>query len=240
MARSSWRAVGERRWPPAGSSRPDSTAQAELAPGTLVLLYTDGLIERPGEALDEGFDRLKATAAECAHLAVDDVCAELLRRMAPPGGYRDDVVVLALRPCHSGPHSFTIVVPAGETEVPVVRDRLHAWLTALTNPAVDPSRAQDILLAVGEAVTNGIEHGSHCDPRRTVSLEAFIRDTTISVTVADSGRWSGDSSASLRSDRRGRGLTLMSGLADRVDTVRDRWGTRVTMLFDHAVAGSKS
>jgi hypothetical protein len=29
----------------------------------------------------------------------------------------------------------------------------------------------------------------------------------------------------------------MSGLADRVDTVRDRWGIRVTMVFDHAVRG---
>jgi signal transduction histidine kinase/CheY-like chemotaxis protein len=228
------------RRPPLATGRinpADSTAHAELPTGTLVLLYTDGLIERPGEPLDAGFDRLKATAAECARLPVDDVCAELLRRMAPPGGYRDDVVVLALRPSHSGPHSCTIVVPAGETEVPVVRDRLHEWLTAV---AVDPSRAQDVLLAAGEAVTNGIEHGSHCDPRRTVSLEAFIRDTTIAITVADSGRWSGDSSASLRSYRRGRGLTLMSGLADRVDTVRDRWGTRVTMLFDHAVPGQKS
>jgi signal transduction histidine kinase/CheY-like chemotaxis protein len=225
------------RRPPVATGRVSpagSTAHAELPAGTLVLLYTDGLIERPGEALDEGFDRLKATAAQCAHLPVDDVCAELLRRMTPPGGYRDDVVVLALRPSHSGPHSFTIVVPAGELEVPVVRDRLHEWLTAV---AVDSSRAQDILLAAGEAVTNGIEHGSHCDPRRTVSLEAFICDTTIAITVADSGRWSGDSSASLRSYRRGRGLTLMSGLADRVNTVRDRWGTRVTMVFDHAVPG---
>jgi hypothetical protein len=30
---------------------------------------------------------------------------------------------------------------------------------------------------------------------------------------------------------------LMSGLADRVDTVRDRGGTRVTLLFEGAVAG---
>jgi anti-sigma regulatory factor (Ser/Thr protein kinase) len=92
-------------------------------------------------------------------------------------------------------------------------------------------------LATGEAVTNAIEHGSRCDPRRTVSVEAFIRSNTVAITVADSGRWSGDSSASLRSYRRGRGLTLMSGLADRVDTVRDRGGTRVTLLFDRAVGG---
>ena len=69
------------------------------------------------------------------------------------------------------------------------------------------------------------------------AVAAAVMDTTIAITVADSGRWSGDSSASLRSYRRGRGLTLMSGLADRVDTVRDRWGTRMTMVFDHAVPG---
>ena len=230
---------GGRRPPVAtGESHPaDSTAHADLPPGTVVLLYTDGLIERPGESLDRGFDRLKAIAADCAYLPVDDVCAELLQRMTPPDGYRDDVVLLALRPSHSGPRSFTIVVPAAATEVPNVRDRLHEWLTALTDPVVEPSRARDILLAAGEAVTNAIEHGSRCDPRRTVSLEAFIRGTTVTITVADSGRWSGDSAASLRSYRRGRGLILMSGLADRVDTVRDRGGTRVTLLFDGTVAG---
>ncbi|WP_425271238.1 ATP-binding protein [Mycobacterium gastri] len=55
-------------------------------------------------------------------------------------------------------------------------------------------------------------------------------------TVSDSGRWAGDSSASLRSQRRGRGLTLMSGLADRVDTVRTAGGTRVVLRFDDAAA----
>jgi signal transduction histidine kinase/serine phosphatase RsbU (regulator of sigma subunit)/DNA-binding NarL/FixJ family response regulator len=223
-----------RRQPVAtGENHPtDSSAQADLPPGSLILLYTDGLIERPGDTLDQGFERLKAAAADCASLPVDDVCAELLQRMTPPDGYRDDVVLLALRANHSGPRSFTTVVPAAATEVPVARERLHEWLTAV---AVDPSRAQDILLAAGEAVTNAIEHGSHCDPRRTVSLEAFVRGNTVAITVADSGRWSGDSSASLRSYRRGRGLILMSGLADRVDTVRDRDGTRVTLLFDRAV-----
>jgi anti-sigma regulatory factor (Ser/Thr protein kinase) len=65
-----------------------------------------------------------------------------------------------------------------------------------------------------------------------VSVEAFLREETVSVTVSDTGRWVGDSSASLRSRRRGRGLKLMSGLADRVDTVRSAAGTQVTLEFD--------
>jgi anti-sigma regulatory factor (Ser/Thr protein kinase) len=39
----------------------------------------------------------------------------------------------------------------------------------------------------------------------------------------------------LRSQRRGRGLTLISRLADRVDTVRTSDGTRVTLQFERAL-----
>ena len=200
-----------------------------LPPGSLILLYTDGLIERPGESLDDGFVRLKSVATECAELPVESVCAELLSRMAPPAGYRDDVVVLALRPTHSAVRSFATVVPAAPAQIPVARGQLKHWLHTI---AVAPGRERDILLATGEAVTNAIEHGSHSEPRNTVYVEAFVRQDAVAVTVSDTGRWVGDSSASLRSRRRGRGLTLMSGLADRVDTVRTPAGTRVTLRFD--------
>ncbi|WP_197519493.1 ATP-binding protein, partial [Mycobacterium sp. E2327] len=96
---------------------------------------------------------------------------------------------------------------------------------------------EDVLLATGEAVTNAIEHGSRCEPRRTVSVEAFLHGETVAVTVSDTGSWADDSSASLRSRRRGRGLTLIGGLADRVATVRTPGGTRVTLEFDNAVSG---
>ncbi|HTQ16872.1 SpoIIE family protein phosphatase [Mycobacterium sp.] len=208
-------------------------AHADVPPGSLILLYTDGLIERPGETLDEGFANLKAVAAGCADLPVETVCDELLDRMRPPGGYRDDVVVLALRPSHAGPRSFVIVLPAVPAEVPTLRAAMQHWLTRI---AVEPERQDDILLATSEAVTNAVEHGSHCDARKTVSVEAFVHGDKIVVTVSDSGRWVGDSSASLRSQRRGRGLTLISRLADAVDTVRSSEGTRVTMQFERAVA----
>ncbi|OBG29407.1 SpoIIE family protein phosphatase [Mycobacterium sp. E3198] len=212
-----------------------ATATAELTPGSMILLYTDGLIERPGESLDDGFARLKAAAAGCAELPVESVCTELLARLAPPTGYRDDVVVLALRPSHAAARSFATVLPAAPAQIPVARRQLRAWLDSI---AVEPGREEDILLATGEAVTNAIEHGSHSEPRKTVTIEAFLHGDAVAVTVGDSGRWAGDSSASLRNRRRGRGLTLIGGLADGVDTVRTPAGTRVTLRFDRAVAGA--
>jgi signal transduction histidine kinase/DNA-binding response OmpR family regulator len=213
------------------------TAKQELPAGSLILLYTDGLIERPGETLDRGFVRLQAAAAYCADLPVGDICTELLDRMAPPGGFTDDVVVLALRPSHSSARSFATVLPAALTHLGDARHRLRDWLAGI---AVDPQREADILLATGEAVTNAIEHGSGSDPRKTVSIEAFLRGGTITATVSDAGRWSGDSSASLRSRQRGRGLTLINGLPDHVKTTRTAQGTRITLRFDHAVAPEAS
>ncbi|MEB4208504.1 ATP-binding protein [Mycobacterium sp. 94-17] len=218
---------------PAGGP-PGDTATAELPAGGLILLYTDGLIERSGETLDDGFDRLQEAASQCAGLPVEQVCAELLSRMAPPSGYRDDVVVLALRPSHLAAGSFVTVVPAAPAQIPVAREQLREWLNTVV---VVPRRETDILLAIGEAVTNAIEHGSRDERRQTVSVEGFVHRDTVVITVSDTGRWIGDSSASLRSKGRGRGLTLMSGLADDVDTRRTPAGTRVTLRFDDAVAG---
>jgi signal transduction histidine kinase/DNA-binding response OmpR family regulator len=209
------------------------TAEQELPAGSLILLYTDGLIERPGETLDHGFVRLQGAAAYCADLPVGEICAELLDRMAPPGGFTDDVVVLALRPNHSSARSFATVLPAALTFIADARHRLRDWLAGID---VDPRREADILLATGEAVTNAIEHGSGSDPRNTVSIEAFVRGDTVTVTISDTGRWSGDSSASLRSLQRGRGLTLINELPDHVKTARTPQGTRITLRFDHAVA----
>ncbi|OBJ60379.1 SpoIIE family protein phosphatase [Mycobacterium sp. 1423905.2] len=230
--------TGRRRPVASGAGGPNpaspepTTARVGLPVGGLLVLYTDGLIERAGETLGQGFARLQAAAVGCADLPVESVCDELLHRMRPSGGFRDDVVVLALRPSHAGPRSFVEVMPAVIASIPTNRQRLHGWLDAL---GVQPDRQQDILLATGEAVTNAIEHGSHCDAGKTVSVEAFLAVDAVTVTVSDVGRWVGDSSASLRSRRRGRGLTIISRLADQVDTIRSPDGTRVTLQFDKAL-----
>ncbi|NNH70630.1 ATP-binding protein [Nocardia uniformis] len=64
----------------------------------------------------------------------------------------------------------------------------------LSERAIDPEQAYDILLAAGEALGNAIEHGggarrSTGADTATVSLGAFRQCDSITVTVCDSGRW---------------------------------------------------
>nr|WP_037868593.1 SpoIIE family protein phosphatase [Streptomyces sp. NRRL S-813] len=74
--------------------RPDATV--ELPPGATLFLYTDGLIESPGHALDEGLERLRRHAMSLAHRPLDSFTDELLARARPPDN-DDDVAILAVR-----------------------------------------------------------------------------------------------------------------------------------------------
>lgn len=67
-----------------------------LAPGELLLLYTDGLVERRGESIQDGLDRL---AASLAHRSpeIDSACDELYQLLADRGPMADDTALLAVR-----------------------------------------------------------------------------------------------------------------------------------------------
>ena len=69
--------------------------EAILAPAETLLLYTDGLVERRGEDLDVGLQRLVDTVAELGGLPLDALCDQVLRRMPTDGD--DDVAVIAVR-----------------------------------------------------------------------------------------------------------------------------------------------
>ena len=66
-------------------------AETQLEPGSTIVLYTDGLVERRDTALDRNLERLRAAAVTAG---VDDLC-DVLLATAPSGQARDDVALLA-------------------------------------------------------------------------------------------------------------------------------------------------
>jgi PAS domain S-box-containing protein len=74
--------------------------EVALGPGDVVLLYTDGLIERRGIDLDEGLSWLTSTVSALAGLDHEQICDALLDSVA--GRTEDDVALLALRVASDG------------------------------------------------------------------------------------------------------------------------------------------
>ncbi|NIZ89651.1 GAF domain-containing SpoIIE family protein phosphatase [Kineococcus rubinsiae] len=66
-----------------------------LLPGCTVLLYTDGLVERRGEHLEDGLHRLQTLATALSHLPLQELCDDLIARLAEDA--EDDVALLAVR-----------------------------------------------------------------------------------------------------------------------------------------------
>ena len=201
---------------------------ASFPPGSLLVLYTDGLIERRGESLDDGLARLAAVAPGLHRLPVGMVGRELRQLLAPSGGFSDDVVILAVRPTGTTADSHVTAFAADPATMRSARHGLEAWLARLNLPE---QQQHDILLSVGEAITNAVRHGSHRDPDKTVSLEVFAEPGQVTATVGDSGQWTADSAASRRETPGGRGLTLMHGLSDGVVITRGAHGTQATLRF---------
>ena len=83
--------------PPLGVDRRTarSSAVVPLPEGGMMVLYTDGLIERRGESLDEGMDRLRAVLAGDSIAGAEAVCRRLTRAMVDE--VQDDVAIVAVR-----------------------------------------------------------------------------------------------------------------------------------------------
>lgn len=83
--------------PPLGAGEhPRTVVTAPLAPGETLLMYTDGLVERRGEDLDTGLDRLEG-AAQTLHGDVTNIRLRLIADQLREAGHDDDVTLLAVR-----------------------------------------------------------------------------------------------------------------------------------------------
>lgn len=82
------------------ASRPRTEQQVLLEPGSTLLLYTDGLVERRDQVFDDGVELLAGALTELGERPVGELCDALLGRLLPDGA-EDDVALVAVcvRPC---------------------------------------------------------------------------------------------------------------------------------------------
>ena len=63
---------------------------------SVVLLYTDGLVERRGQSIETGLEELERALSSLAGCALEDLCDALLERLLPER-LEDDVALVAVR-----------------------------------------------------------------------------------------------------------------------------------------------
>ena len=191
----------------------------QLEPGSLVLLYTDGLVETRDASLQAGIDRLVDALADPVDSA-ESACARVLAVQGMEGDQDDDTAVLAVLLDAAGPQEPDDGHPPS----------LEVLLTALPESAASARRALRDLLApyrldldaalllVSELVGNAIRYAGH----REIALRARVTGGRLRVEVADGSRTLPPSHAPAPPDAEGgRGLLLVEALADR-------WGAEQT------------
>ncbi|MBS2532649.1 SpoIIE family protein phosphatase [Catenulispora sp. NF23] len=198
--------------------RPESIC-AIPARSTL-LLYTDGLVERRRRSLSAGIDQAGAVVRAGRDAAVEDLATDVINSLAPAGGYDDDVALLLYR--HPAP--LQISFAAESSQLAPVRQALRGWLDQCDLP---PGTVQNVLVAVGEACANAIEHGHREVRGEVVLFRAEAGVDSLHLTITDSGSWKPPEIQS--GTDRGRGLTLMHALMNQVVVTPGPTGTTVRM-----------
>jgi serine phosphatase RsbU (regulator of sigma subunit)/anti-sigma regulatory factor (Ser/Thr protein kinase) len=201
-----------------GRARPE--AACSLPARATLLLYTDGLVERRRRPLSAGMEQAGEAVQEGRDMPVEDLATAVMSRLAPAGGYDDDVALLLYR--HPAP--LEVIFPAESAQLAPVRRALRGWLDQCDLP---PTTVQNVLVAAGEACANAIEHGHRHTPGEDVRLRAEALVDTLRVTVADSGRWRAPQRD--RNAHRGRGISLMHALMQEVTVAPGPSGTTVDM-----------
>jgi serine phosphatase RsbU (regulator of sigma subunit)/anti-sigma regulatory factor (Ser/Thr protein kinase) len=197
--------------PPLGlGGLPFETAEYTLPEGSLLALYTDGLIESRDQDIDEGLTRLrKALAQSTANL--DDLCDTVLDTL-PPERRTDDIALLIARTHALDTHHVaTWDLPAAAAVVARARtlatDQLATW--GLDDAAFVTE------LVVSELVTNAIRHA---EPPIQLRL---IHDRNLICEVTDASSTAPHLRRARTYDEGGRGLLLVAQLTQG-------WGTRQT------------
>ncbi|MFF0429882.1 MULTISPECIES: SpoIIE family protein phosphatase [unclassified Streptomyces] len=189
-----------------------------LPPGSTAVLYTDGLVERRREDIDEGVAAL-ARALSGASGTPQVVCDRLLRALGVTAEHDDDVAVLVVQhPSRKGPdaelfHNAALELLGGVEAAP----RARAFASGVLSSWRFPVELRDLgVLATSELVANSLQHGT---PPMRLRLRRTDRRLIIEVTDGD------DHLPRRRraetEDEAGRGISIIA-------TIASSWGSRRT------------
>ncbi|MCX4751135.1 SpoIIE family protein phosphatase [Kitasatospora sp. NBC_01287] len=195
--------------PPLGAgSLPFETAQVELAEGTQIVLYTDGLIEERTRDIDVGMELMREVLSQ-RERGPEENCRALLAALLP-ARQQDDVALLIARTRVLGADRVAErEVPSDPAAVAEVR----AWAVSVLDGWGLADLAFSTELVLSELVTNAIRYGS--PPVRL----RLLRDRSLTCEVADGSSTSPHLKYAATTDEGGRGLYLVAQLTRH-------WGTR--------------
>ncbi|MFC4466394.1 SpoIIE family protein phosphatase [Streptomyces xiangluensis] len=199
--------------PPLGlGGLPFESIELTLAEGTVLALYTDGLIESRERDIDVSH-RMLCQALARPSSSLDDTCHHVLQSLLPPRGVPDDVALLLAR-TRGLPASrvATWDIPADPALVAPIRKQVVQQLdTWDLDEAVFTTE-----LVVSELVTNAIRYGE-----RPIRLRLIHDAGTLICEVSDASHTAPHLRRAKIFDEGGRGLLLVAQLTQR-------WGSRYT------------
>ena len=202
--------------------------------GDSVLLYSDGLIERPGRPLSASTAEFADLAANIASgvggfvidepvRSIDRICSETLELLLRSTGYSDDVTLLAAQR-RTPPPPLHMTLDATIHAARAVRSRLRKWLTEI---GADSDNVSDVVHAVSEFVENAVEHGYTTEVSDGVVVKASLaNDGNLHASVIDRGQWKDHREGE---DGRGRGLAMAEALVSHAVVRHDDNGTTATL-----------
>lgn len=186
------------------------------------MLFTDGLVERKHEPIDDGIGRAAEVLAQTMTLPLDTVADEVLRELAPTAGYDDDVAMVIYRHQQS---PLRIETAATADQLVRIRHRLADWLGAA---GITGELAADIVLVVNEACTNCVEHAYRGFVAGTMVLDARLGEGEVHTRITDYGSWKTPAANPVNS---GRGLPLMKALSQAMELRTSATGTVADITF---------
>ncbi len=199
------------------------SATIQLPPASVVLMYTDGLIERRDESLDHSIRRLEQSARDHAELPLPEIAERLVFDATTLDPANDDIVVVCLRytPIEA---ELTQHIVADRGRLDDHQAELEAWLTGL---GVDRNDRRDVLLTVGEAVDDAIAHADRDLDAGTIDVRYGYHREHVTAEITDRGLRRDPSTPSSRD----RGTMIMERLANRFERTVGETGTVVSLTL---------